>query len=251
MTKRNEIKTKFPGFPENYIHTFWKYPRMLEGYWYMLSGSEQKVLDFILRQTVGYGNDSDKISMSQFMNGYKDNKGTGLDKKTILKAIKGLIEKGFIWRKGERYRLYRYGLVMLNVGVKNTPNNVKNTPKEVKNTPKRVKDGQTIDDNYKGLLEEDIKKIFSSFKEKICPDSRLTREGKKLIAERLKEYSSAEIEKAIDNFSRHNWYMKEHGFRGVKWFFQSEDQIDTFKNIKLTSANGEKETLRRGSYNPD
>ena len=253
MTK-NEEKIKFPGFPEDYIKTFWKYPRMLEGYWCMLSGSEQKVLDFILRQTVGFGNDSDRISLTQFQNGNgKNNKGTGLNRKTILRAINGLEEKGFIQKEGERYRLYRYRLAMLKGGVKNTP--IKNTsksvkviPKKVKNTSKKVKEGQTIDDNYRRLLEENIKKIFSFYKEKICPASRLTREGKKLIAERLKEFSLPEIEQAIDNFSKHNWYMEKHGFRGVKWFFQSEDQIDTFKNIKLTPANGGKEILRRGSY---
>ena len=250
MTKRNEIKTKFPGFPENYIHTFWKYPRMLEGYWYMLSGSEQKILDFILRQTVGFGNDSDKISMSQFMNGYKDNKGTGLDKKTILKAIKGLVEKGFIWRKGERYRLYRYGLVMLNVGVKNTPNNVKNTPKEVKNTPKRVKDGQTIDDNNKELLEDNIKRIFSLFKEKICPEEVLEDESRKMIKNKLGVFSCDELEEAIDNFSKSEWWMERNGFRGAGWFFKSNDKIRQWLKMH-SSPKDKKETLRRGSHNPD
>ena len=113
MTKKNEIKIKFPGFPENYIHTFWKYPRMLEGYWYMLSGSEQKILDFILRQTVGYGKPSDKINSTQFRTGIgKDNKGVGLDKKTVGRAVDSLVEKGFIWKKRVSYWVNEYGLVM-------------------------------------------------------------------------------------------------------------------------------------------
>lgn len=239
---------KFPGFPEDYIDTFWKYPRMLEGYWHMLSGSEQKVLDFILRQIVGFVNDSNKISMSQFQNGYgKDNKGTGLSKKSILKAIRGLEEKGFIRREGERYRLYRYSLVMLKSGVKNTPKEVKSIPKNVKNTSKKVKRSQTIEDNNKGLFKEDIERIFSLYGEKICSNSRLTRDGKKLIAERLKEYSSAELEEAIDNFSKNDWRMKRHGGNGVEWFFRSEGQIDKFINLP-TSPEYREEKLRRGSY---
>lgn len=251
MTKKNKIKLKFAGFPENYIKTFWKYPRMLEGYWYMLSGSEQKILDFILRQTVGFSKDSDKISQNQFLRGIGEkNKGVGLAKSTIVDGIDGLIAKGFIWVKKTKNRTSEYGLVVQKLDNQKLDKSCSNLgwggSKIGQGSGLNIE--HTIDNNNKEYSIKEIERIFSLFKEKICPDSRLTREGKKLIAERLKEYSSSELETAIDNFSNHEWYMNEHGFRGVKWFFQSEDQIDTFKNIKLTPANGGKEILRRGSY---
>ena len=215
----------------------------------MLSGSEQKVLDFILRQILGFVNDSNKISMSQFQNGYgKDNKGTGLGKKSILKAIKGLEAKGFIRREGERYRLYRYSLVMSKSGVKNTPKKVKNTPKSVKSIPKKVKRSQTIEASNRGLLKEDIKKIFSLFKEKICPTYSLTPDGEKMVAEKLKKYSLQELTRTIINFSRDKWNMERNAGRGIEWLFKTESRVEEFKNKKLLPENGGEEILRRGSY---
>lgn len=73
------------------------YPHILEGYWCQMSGSEQKVMDFILRQTIGWRKLSDRISLEQFANGIGEtNKGTGLSYSQIQRAIKGLEKQGFI-----------------------------------------------------------------------------------------------------------------------------------------------------------
>jgi len=88
---------EFEGFKDNYHSDFWKYPNELEEHWYYLSGSEQKVLDFILRQTFGFRKSSDWISLSQFVNGVGEkNHGTGLSISQVRRAITGLEEKGFI-----------------------------------------------------------------------------------------------------------------------------------------------------------
>jgi DNA-binding transcriptional ArsR family regulator len=83
------------------------YPNILAEYWRYLSGSEQKVLDFILRQTIGFQKISDRISLSQFtkgLGGRSTNKGTGLSLSQVRRALVKLEEKGFI-RVERQYRI--------------------------------------------------------------------------------------------------------------------------------------------------
>lgn len=92
-----ENKDEFPGFAHHSTRKqFIKYPMILQEYWYLLSGSEQKVLDFIIRQTFGWKKQSDTIAISQFTDGIKKNRGTGLSASQVKRAINGLEEKGFI-----------------------------------------------------------------------------------------------------------------------------------------------------------
>lgn len=89
----------FPGFRRNYIKDFFIYPLILEEFWHTLSGSEQKVLCFILRQTIGFRKTCDFITLKQFatgIGGKSKNKGTGLSTSQIRRAIVLLEEKGFI-----------------------------------------------------------------------------------------------------------------------------------------------------------
>lgn len=95
---------KFPGFPEKPEENYWQYPRVCNGWWHLLSGSEQKVLDYILRHTWGYGKTSDRISLTQFIQGIFNkttgewvDKGTGIkNRDVIIKAIGKLEKLGFI-----------------------------------------------------------------------------------------------------------------------------------------------------------
>lgn len=97
-------KQQFPGFPKEPTTNYWQYPRICNGWWHLLTGSEQKVLDYILRHTWGYNKTSDRISISQFRDGIINkktgkivDKGTGIKKRNvILKAIKRLEKLGFI-----------------------------------------------------------------------------------------------------------------------------------------------------------
>lgn len=99
---------KFPGFPPDPSTNFWSYPKDLNGYWHQLSGSEQKVLDYILRHTWGFDKTSDEISLTQLEKGIKNfDKGTGLSRPTIITAIKGLVEKGFVAKRaGKKANCY-------------------------------------------------------------------------------------------------------------------------------------------------
>jgi len=97
---------KFPGFPKEPAQNYWPYPKALNGWWHTLSGSEQKVLDYILRHTWGFKKSSDYISYSQFINGVENcDRGCGIvGPATLSKALKGLVEKGFIKREGGEVR---------------------------------------------------------------------------------------------------------------------------------------------------
>lgn len=55
-----------------------------------LSGSEYKVLFFVLRKTLGWNKSRDRIALSQFV------QGTGLSKSAVVQAIKGLEAKGWL-----------------------------------------------------------------------------------------------------------------------------------------------------------
>lgn len=95
MVKRKDFL--FPGFDYHYKRKqFIKYPMVMQEYWCILSGSEQKVMDFIIRQTFGWQKQSDTIAISQFTDGIKKNRGTGLSASQVKRAIDGLEEKGFI-----------------------------------------------------------------------------------------------------------------------------------------------------------
>jgi len=91
---------KFKGFDPELKS--WDFPMIINGWVHKLSGSEFKILWYILRHTYGWQKDSDAISYRQFRLGIKKKNGEWLDRGTgmgfgaIKKAIDGLVEKGFI-----------------------------------------------------------------------------------------------------------------------------------------------------------
>jgi hypothetical protein len=98
--KEKKIEQEFKGFSPESSGNFWKYPRIMDKHWHKLSGSEQKVLDYILRRTWGFDKIADEISLTQLENGIKNlDEGTGLSRPTIIKAVDSLIKKGFITKK--------------------------------------------------------------------------------------------------------------------------------------------------------
>lgn len=67
-----------------------------------LNESELKVLLYIIRRTFGFKKDSDNISIAQICNGIETkkgkvlDKGTGLGKSSVIRAVKGLEDKNII-----------------------------------------------------------------------------------------------------------------------------------------------------------
>jgi len=112
-----EENKKFPGFPEKPEENYWQYPKICNGFWHLLTGAEQKVLDYILRHTWGYNKTADKISLSQFQKGIrtKDGKwidrGTGLSQRQIIRALQKLEVKGFVKGIREKGKSTTWSLV--------------------------------------------------------------------------------------------------------------------------------------------
>ena len=105
--------TQFPGFKLKYDRDYFKYPTILESFWSQLSGADQKVLDFILRQTYGYQKTSDFISLSQFVSGNTDtNKGAGVSRAQVVRCLDSLEEKGYIVLNRRKFRTTEISLVI-------------------------------------------------------------------------------------------------------------------------------------------
>lgn len=234
---KNDKEIEFPGFPpEREDGKFWCYPNVMDNFWCYLTGSEQRVLDFILRRTWGFNKNSDKISLSQFKNGVGNlDKGTGLSKKPVLRALKSLEDNKFI--KIQRKKIVNEKLNETNIyylvvsKVNNSSDKMSSGSGDKLVLSGGVKSKQSKDTSTT-IENSTIKQVYDLYSEYICSESRLTSDAKKNIEARLKEYTSEELKRAIINFSRSNWWMLHNAFRGVAWFFKTEDQIDKFLNLK-------------------
>jgi hypothetical protein len=86
---------------------------MLEYWWSTLTGAEQKVLDFCLRMLLGHHKVCDRISVSQFVSGVgKNNRGSGVSKAQVIRALNSLEEKGFIVLHKQKFRTNEICLVL-------------------------------------------------------------------------------------------------------------------------------------------
>ncbi len=100
-----DTSSNFPGFRARYKKDFFTYPIELENYWHLFSGADQKILDFILRRTLGWGKTSDAISLSQFTNGIgKKQNGSGVSRAQVSRSLNKLEELGFIKTVREKYK---------------------------------------------------------------------------------------------------------------------------------------------------
>jgi phage replication O-like protein O len=141
-----------------------------------LSGSVLKVLLYIIRRTFGFKKDSDNISLNQLLNGITTkegivlDRGTGLTKKTLLEAIKSLVEKNLILterrrskEKGDEPTTYRLNILSEPSENNHTPRGVKNTPggggeitppPSDKNSPTQETESQkTVDNTVNGVVK--------------------------------------------------------------------------------------------------
>ncbi len=222
MHKKTE---KFIGFPAVMRKNFWMYPRLLDTYWNLLGGSEQKVLDFILRRTWGFEKLSDRISLSQFSRGGgKIGNGTGLSQRQIITAVKKLKKKGFIQVKKQKGETNEYSLVVQKIhqtGEKSVPStgalNASTTGEEI---------SYTIDNS----IDTTIERVYECFKRLVLPTARMSTNDKKKIERALKEFHTREIGRAIENFGESDWHMK-NSTKTIGWFFDSNDRIDKFLSL--------------------
>ena len=106
MSKDGKTKDKFPGFRKP---TYTIVPdELFDELLAELSGSELKVLLYIIRRTFGWKKDTDNISLKQMVEGIRKadgsilDSGTGLSKPTVTKAVKTLVQKNVILARRRR-----------------------------------------------------------------------------------------------------------------------------------------------------
>ena len=241
MTMTN---TSFRGFPEKRsTGNFWCYPKVLCLHWHELVGSEQKVLDCILRHTWGFDRSSDRISIKQLEHGVgKIHNGTGLSRKQIIRALRSLVQKGFITSVKSSIA-NEYSLVTeihQEQGTKVNQSSVLTSPATGDETTlARDKRIHTIDNLS---IERTIEEVYKYYLKKIFPGTRevsehkiprLTESAKQKILDRLSDFPPGILQRAMNNFSVNEWQMRNNGTRGLKWFFNSEDRIQEFLNLGM------------------
>lgn len=90
--------------------------------------------------------------------------------------------------------------------------------------------------NDKNIYKPEIEKIYSFYKKKINSKSQLTDNAKNKIKTRLNGNTQEQLLRAIENFSKSNWWMENNAHRGVAWFFNSDDRIDQFLNLPISKS---------------
>jgi len=158
--KKQQKNLNFPGFPTTLRDgQFYKYPTIMDHWNYCLSGSEQKILDYIIRRTYGFNKIEDRISLNQFKNGIKKRNGIWLDKgtgikndSTILKGLGSLKKKGFIKTVKTKNKTTFYQLKLLHKIQRSTLKNAEVGP--VRNTD--TIDSNTIDSLQKNYINKII-----------------------------------------------------------------------------------------------
>lgn len=251
--------TKFPGFPKEPATNYWPYPKALNGWWHILSGAEQKILDYILRHTWGFKKNADFISYSQFKDGVRGcDKGCGLKSDTtIAKALVGLESKGFINRSGgepQSGKTRRYTLTFLG-----TPENEElfdSSSKNGERSPENEEGSSENGDTIKDLSTKDIinnnniykknspqQNIWLHYCNKFQRDPRrykLSVKRVKKINNRLKEFSEAAILKAITNASEDYFYAGNNN-RGwtadLDYITRSYEIMERLYNLKPRKTN--------------
>lgn len=79
--------------------------------------------------------------------------------------------------------------------------------------------------------KNEIQHLYAYYKVKVNNQSRLIEKAIQKIKSRLKEYPVEDLKKAIEQFSKDDWWMKNNAHRGVAWFFHSEERIEQFLNL--------------------
>lgn len=233
MENKHQNET-FPGFPPEPVTNYWPYPKALNGWWNILSPTEQKVLDYILRHTWGFKKIADAISINQFLNGITSREGKVIDRgtgikcdKTIRRALKGLVAKGFIERIEQigRQPIYKLKIdssqeitPLPNNGNTILPSPGRSTPSQ--NLATTIKDDSINDFNKLPASQEPNKKTYKkeithlidylSLKlgVKFPNYGKQTRFTKSILES---GYTTEDVSWAIDKLSADPWWI-EHSF---------------------------------------
>ncbi len=209
MKHNNDDHKIFPGFPPEPVTNYWPYPKALNGWWHMLSGSEQKCLDYILRHTWGFKKDADYISLTQFERGVENlDSGTGLSLPSIVKALSRLEKSGFIKTVKKSGKTTHYELL------KNFNRTTKDSLGTIKDLS--IKGNNTIPsapDSQKKTYKEEITSLIGYLSKKLG-GVRFPNYGKQARAVKSmldSGYSEDDIRWAVDSMLANTWW-RENSF---------------------------------------
>jgi hypothetical protein len=142
----------------------------------LLSGPEQKVMDYILRRTYGWQKLEDKISLSQFKRGIVNQKtgkitdrGTGIkNDETILSALNNLEKMGFIAiiRKRGKTNIYKLQLLLHSESTTHQNREVATTSNAdtTKNVTKDISQNSSFKKNQKPYYQGHPMRYVEDFK---------------------------------------------------------------------------------------
>jgi len=108
--------------------------------------------------------------------------------------------------------------------------------KKIANIAKAIPLSQTIA-NIAVNVNVNVINIYNIYKQLINKNSILTDKAKVKIKTRLKNYTEQDLLKAMENFSKNAWRMENNADKGIAWFFDNDDRIDQFMNMKNESTN--------------
>lgn len=228
---KEEILTPFSGFPAKRASgNFWCYPKIACFYWSELLGSEQKVLDCILRHTWGFGRSKDRISLSQLESGVRNvHGGVGLSRKQIILALRSLEAKGFI-TSVKSSRTNEYSLVITQHQPDDTKvNNSSELTKLKTGVESTLIDGVKTSHTKDGIeIKKAIKGIYDWYSQIIHTGTKLTSKASENIEARLVEYWPLELITAMKNAVESDYWEPIVKTNSPTWFFASEERINTF-----------------------
>jgi len=91
--------------------------------------------------------------------------------------------------------------------------------------------------------KKEIEEIFSFFQAKIQKRARFLDGTKLKIKARLRSFSKDELMRAIENFSKDDWRMKNNAKNGSIWFFHSDERIEKFLLLDSKAKKTEKDIV--------
>jgi len=133
-----------------------------------LSGSELKVLLYVIRRTFGFKKDSDNISLSQMVGGItkKDgsvlDKGTGLHKDSVIKAVKSLVFKGILLKNRKNSDRYGYTATEYALNIRNIALSDYPTRRDVRKNRQALSEKSDLQENSKQETETTLSKTVDN-----------------------------------------------------------------------------------------
>ncbi len=73
--------------------------------------------------------------------------------------------------------------------------------------------------------DQTLRELVLYYREKINPSVRLDSKAEHTVIARLHEFTSEDLKRSIDNFSKNEWRMKNNSRNGMAWFFKDKEQV--------------------------